>query len=138
MKQRCENINSTAYSFYGALGIVVCRDWQEFINFSNWANTTGYNDILSIDRIDSSLGYNPNNCRWVDATIQARNQKKRHTNTSGYVGVSFVSRLNKYQAYITIAYKKINLGYFANAIDAYHARETYIQQHSLEGFPFNK
>jgi hypothetical protein len=29
---------------------------------------------LSIDRIDSSKGYEPGNCRWADATTQSRNR----------------------------------------------------------------
>lgn len=137
MKQRCENTNNDGYPFYGELGISVCSDWKKFTGFSQWAIATGYNDTLSIDRINGSLGYYPDNCRWVNATIQARNQKRRNTNTSGYVGVSFIPRLNKYQAYITVAYKKINLGYFTKAIDAYNARQVYIQQYNLKGFPSN-
>jgi hypothetical protein len=38
----------------------------------------GYADELSIDRIDNNKGYNPNNCRWTNNIIQARNKRNNH------------------------------------------------------------
>ena len=43
--------------------------------FRDWANDNGYNDNLSIDRIDNSKGYFPENCRWVDIHTQVRNKR---------------------------------------------------------------
>lgn len=134
MKQRCGNVKHTAYSFYGALGITVCDEWQEFTGFQVWAVASGYLDSASIDRIDGTKGYSPDNCRWTTPTIQARNQKQRSTNTSGFTGVSFIPRLNKYQAYLTVNYKKVNLGYFTSAEEAASVRQNYIDSNSLEGF----
>lgn len=135
MKQRCENPNNTGYPYYGALGITVCSEWSEFAPFHAWAVATGYSDDYSIDRIDSSQGYFPDNCRWVNKTIQARNQKRRNTNSSGHTGVSYMPRLKKYEAYITVNYKKIKLGYFSDLGDAVAARAAYIADYQLTGFP---
>ena len=44
------------------------------MNFHNWAYANGYNDTLSIDRIDVNGDYKPINCRWVDRDIQANNK----------------------------------------------------------------
>lgn len=137
MKQRCSNPKHTAYSYYGALGIAVCDAWMNYAPFQEWAVKTGYSDDLSIDRIDGSKGYSPDNCRWANKTTQSRNQKKRSTNTSGSVGVSFVPKLNKYQAYVTVNYKKVNLGYFSTVEEARSARQTYIDQNQLTDFHSN-
>lgn len=74
IKQRCLNKNSTAYKMYGEKGINICEDWKIFINFYNWAINNGYEEGLTIDRIDNNNGYYPNNCRWVDYTIQNNNR----------------------------------------------------------------
>ena len=34
----------------------------------------GYQDNLTIDRIDNDKGYSPDNCRWVDMKIQSNNR----------------------------------------------------------------
>ncbi len=74
MKQRCYNINLKEYKYYGARGIKVCKEWiDDFMNFYNWAIDNGYNDDLSIDRIDVNGDYEPDNCRWVTQKEQVRN-----------------------------------------------------------------
>jgi len=135
MLQRCNNPSNDGYKYYGALGITVCITWKEYAIFKLWANAAGYSKKLTLDRKYGDKGYSPINCRWETKTTQARNQKKRNTNTSGYTGVSYVPRLDKYQAYLTIAYKKVNLGFFLTADSAAQARKTYILLNQLTGFP---
>ena len=75
MIDRCENPKSYNYYKYGAKGIRVCKEWKEDkMSFFAWAFETGYADNLSIDRIDNSKGYSPNNCRWVTTKEQANNK----------------------------------------------------------------
>lgn len=72
---RCRNPNDANYYKYGARGIDVCNEWDDFITFYEWSMVNGYSDNLSIDRINNDDWYYPENCRWVDETIQANNRR---------------------------------------------------------------
>ena len=76
MKQRCVNPNHIGYENYGGRGITVCREWEEFLPFYIWSINNGYQDGLTLDRIDNSLGYCPENCRFVDRIEQNNNTRR--------------------------------------------------------------
>ena len=84
MRKRCNNKNATNYSNYGGRGIKVCTEWDNFEEFYNWSMDNGYNENLSIDRIDFNGDYEPNNCRWTTSVRQNRNTRKNKP----FVGVS--------------------------------------------------
>ena len=85
MKERCQNPNNKSFVRYGARGIMVCDAWNsDFSVFAEWALSNGYNNNLTIDRIDNAGNYTPENCRWVTAAQQNRNYSRNHMIT--YLG----------------------------------------------------
>ena len=77
MKRRCYNSKDQIYPAYGGRGIRICDEWLDSYSFFEaWALSNGYNDDLSIDRIDVNGDYEPSNCRWADSKVQCNN--KRH------------------------------------------------------------
>lgn len=76
MKNRCYSKNDSSYKNYGAKGITVCDLWNSsFMSFYSWSMQNGYGEDLTIDRIDSTKSYSPENCRWVTKKDQSRNLK---------------------------------------------------------------
>ena len=78
IRLRCNNPNNPAYNHYGGRGIKVCEEWNDPIVFIEWALANGYDDSLSIDRIDVDGDYCPENCRWVDNKMQGSNRTSTH------------------------------------------------------------
>lgn len=76
MKARCFNKANPRYMYYGQRGIVVCEEWMEFTTFRDWAMQNGYDDTLTIDRINNNGNYEPGNCRWVVQKVQSNNSRK--------------------------------------------------------------
>ena len=74
MRQRCTDPACKSYPLYGGRGISVCARWADFSTFladMGSRPAAGY----SIERVDNSGGYTPDNCVWATATDQAKNRR---------------------------------------------------------------
>lgn len=98
MKHRCNNPNNNKHKFYYDKGIKVCNEWlNDFMSFYNWAINNGYQDNLTIDRINNDGNYEPNNCRWATVTEQNNNQStniKIKYNNNIYTMKQFCKKYN--------------------------------------------
>lgn len=74
---------------------------------------------IGVDHIDRN---GLNNCRLnlreATQSQNAKNQTKKVNNTSGFKGVFYDKRCNKYEASITVNYKKISAGRFDSKVGA--------------------
>jgi hypothetical protein len=71
--QRCYNPNNPGYPDYGGRGVRVCDRWHDFAAYH--ADMGNPPAGMSLDRVDVNGDYEPDNCRWASAKIQARNKR---------------------------------------------------------------
>ena len=76
MMERCYLPSCANYKRYGGKGVTVCEEWHDINKFAEWVESSGYAPGLTIDRIDPSGNYEPNNCQWL---TRSENSKKSHT-----------------------------------------------------------
>lgn len=81
MKQRCENPKVKKFHNYGGRGIKVCERWSEFSNFL--ADMGDRPAGMTIERINNSLGYSPDNCKWATKAEQNHNHRRNRLLTVG-------------------------------------------------------
>lgn len=78
MLQRCKNPKHPKFHIYGGKGITVDEKWKTFEGF--WEDMSeGFEEGLTIDRKDSSLGYNKDNCRWITLSQNSSETTKRRS-----------------------------------------------------------
>ena len=122
MLNRCNNPNNYGYKNYGGKGITVCNEWMDYKVFRKWAYENGYDDSLSIDRIDNNSGYSPVNCRW--ATWKTQNNNSGNNVIVNYKGQALTaaefSRLINLDA--RLVREKLRMGWPPERIAEYTPR----------------
>ena len=78
LRNRCNNPRAVKYHRYGGRGIHICKEWDNYITFREWAIENGYGPSLQIDRINNDGDYEPSNCRFVTNKQNANNRDACH------------------------------------------------------------
>lgn len=85
MKGRC-----LRHDYYTKKGILVSKEWQKFENFkqdmlkSYKVHVKKFGEVnTTLDRIDGSLGYGVENCRWATRLQQSQNRSNKKISFRG-------------------------------------------------------
>ena len=128
MKQRCDNNDHQSFKYYGERSITYTQNWASFINFKRWAMSSGYDDTLTLERIDVNGDYTESNCTWVSRSTQMAN--RRFTSlTEGYGGIEKTP--TSYRVRIKYNNQRFHIGVFPTALEAAIARDKYIVDNNL-------
>lgn len=140
MKSRCYNKKNNRYVDWGGRGVTVCPEWiKNFKSFYEWSMKNGWNEKMRLDKdiicekknINPSI-YSPETCMYVTQTENSRATRLiRRTNTSGYKGVSFNKKKEKWISQISVDNKKIQIGAFFTKEEAAYAYDDYITTNDL-------
>ena len=79
IKSRCFSPNTCNYRHYGGRGITMCEEWRtDYTIFRDWALAHGYDDNLTIERVNNNGNYCPENCIWTSQFRQNNNSRFNH------------------------------------------------------------
>jgi hypothetical protein len=96
MIARCSKESCKEFKWYGARGISYDKRWGKFSGF--------YDDMgdcpldFQLDRIDGNKNYCKENCRFVDATTQARNRSNSRVHTFFGEKLTVTEAIEKYSS----------------------------------------
>lgn len=115
MKTRCLNKNNKNFKNYGGRGIKICQEWLEYPNFKKWALENGYDDKLTIERINVNGDYCPENCKFASYQEQANNKRKTlfYTYKGQSVTLSELSSITK------LSYDNLHHHYHNNTLGSW-------------------
>jgi hypothetical protein len=129
MRQRCQNRRYKEWHLYGGRGIKVCRRWDDFLEFYQWAMSSGYRSGLELDRKRNNGSYCPSNCRWTTRSVQCQNRRKMFGKSSRYLGVCWHKSSRRWVATVKLKGKSKHLGLFLSEHEAAVVRDAYVKQH---------
>lgn len=129
MKNR---VKSTSEKNEKYQGVEICQRWLDsFLNFFNDMGPCP--DKYELERLDTNLGYFPENCAWASETRQAQNKGMYKNNTSGVKGVTWSPQHGKWRVGIHRNKKRYEGGLYESLEDAAEARKRLEILYPMEG-----
>lgn len=131
--QRCNNPSSTNYPRYGAKGVRMHEDFNNFKVFSDYVSqlpnygTEGY----TLDRIETTGNYEKGNLRWADRSTQTANQVDSGKGNNTYTGVNWSKTHNRWVARVNFQGKSVFTKVCQTEQEAYEVRKDYIESNGL-------
>lgn len=123
MRKRCYDVNHDSYEHYGKSGITVFEEWNNnSSSFFKWAESNGYRDGLSLDRICNGKGYYPDNCRFINKTSQGLNKNITTIRPKDD------SPLRPYSVHLGLLGTKFYFGSFSSEEDALNRRRYLVNE----------
>lgn len=119
MHARCYREKHPKFHLYGGSGIFVCDRWHKFENF--FEDMGAKPDGMTIERIDSKIGYMPGNCKW--ATYQEQNNNRSINRIVEYQGEFFTAAALARHLGMTYAALTSRLKYGKSLDDPYKKRK---------------
>lgn len=110
MRDRCKNPNNKSYKDYGGRGISVCEKWLTFEGFYEDMGNS-YAKGLTIERVDSSKGYNNDNCTWIPKSQQTLNRRNNCYFTYNGETLPLQTLCKKNNVTYSMVKKRITLGW---------------------------
>lgn len=134
IKQRCLNPKDKAYQHYGARGVTICQEWAEnYATFRAWCMNNGYQQGLTIERIEVNGNYEPGNISFIPQSEQLSNTRRSLKNRppmdAMHRGYSYNKRQRKWVAYCRNPDgTREHLGFHSTEEEAKQAFTTYAKE----------
>lgn len=108
MRERCNKPKDISYKNYGGKGIKVCDRWQN--SFENFFADMGNKptSIHSIDRIDNTKDYSPENCRWSSRIEQNNNKSDIRIITLDGITLNLKDWCKRIRIYQSSVYRRVH------------------------------
>lgn len=132
MKRVYGNLTEQEFRIYH--DVTVCEEWHNYQNYAEWCqNQAGFGlDGYHLDKdilVRGNRVYSPSSCCFVPAHINSAVTGMKHTNTTGFTGVSSVDY--GFSSEITMNGTSVHLGTFSTAEKAFKVyksiKEAYVR-----------
>lgn len=133
VRQRCQNPSCVNYGRYGAKGISVSAEFEDFEVFANYISQLPNYGMsgVSLDRIDGTKGYERGNLRWSTQSVQVANQLASGKGYNKYTGVNWSKTHDRWIARVTLEGKTLLSKVCLTQENALDVRNQYIKDNSL-------